>query len=257
MPDALTSPPATSGLLIAAFAGRVRRLHSAREPGGVPTSWRSAIVKSRLTGTVSVGRLGIEGDQQKERKHHGGPSKAVLIYGAAHYAQWAQTLAVHAAAHADALRTMSDDVDASTFGPGGFGENLLIDGVTESTVFLGDIWRIGTCELQITEPRGPCATLARRWMRPTLVAEVNATAQAGWYNAVVVPGTLQAGDPATLISRSETEWSMARVYRVVQARVADAGDMEALRDASVTNASLRERLTRRLNTPGRTSALAQ
>ena len=65
------------------FAGPIRNLRSARQPGAAATAWRSAILKSRCDAPVQVGALGLAGDAQKEKKHHGGPTKAVLVYGAA------------------------------------------------------------------------------------------------------------------------------------------------------------------------------
>jgi MOSC domain-containing protein YiiM len=176
----------------------------------------------------------------------------VLVYAASHYpAHWDAVLPAHAAANSAALRGMSAAVDASAYGLGAFGENLSIDGLTESTVCLGDIWRIGSCELRITEPRGPCATLTRRWMRPALLAEVHATAAAGWYNAVHRTGHVAAGDVAELVERVQDEWTVARVYRLEQDRVIARADAIALRDAAVATEGTRQRMARRLTTPSR------
>lgn len=248
-PDLL---PAEHGSVLAVLAGPIRRLRSPRAPGKVPTAWTSAILKSRLTEAVHVGRLGLSGDAQKEKKHHGGPTKAVLIYGAQHYAIWDGSLAAHAREHGSALREMSPDVDASVYGMGAFGENLTVDGLAERTVCLGDIWSIGTCELEITEPRGPCATLTRRWMRPALLQDVQATAAAGWYNAVRTEGLIRDGDRATLVKRVQTEWTLDAVFHLLEGRVVSRDAIERLRDAPCTHDGLRARLTRRLQTPGRT-----
>ena len=243
-----TDTPAT---VRAVFAGPIRALRSARVPGGPITAWRSAILKTPIKEPILVGPLGLEGDAQKEKKHHGGPMKAVLMYGAAHYAMWDETLRPHALAHADALRGMSADVNASAYGFGAFGENLTVDGLTEQNVFLGDVWQVGACVLQISEPRGPCATLTRRWMRPALLAEVQSTAAAGWYNAVREPGLVCAGDRLRLLERVQHDWSMARVFTLIEQRVSQRSDLQALHDAPFVHEALRERLARRLSTPGR------
>jgi MOSC domain-containing protein YiiM len=253
MPHSSSGQSATRATVRAVFAGPIRALQSPRQPGAATTAWRSAILKARVDGPVHVGPLGVTGDAQKEKKHHGGPSKAVLVYGAARYASlWDSTLQPHAVEHAAALRAMSTDVDASAYGFGAFGENITVDVLDERAVCLGDLWRIGECVLQITEPRGPCATLTRRWMRPALLDEVKATAAAGWYNAVHTPGQIQAGDVMTLHERVQDEWTLERVFHLFERRVASRADVIALRDAPCTTAALRERLTRRLLTPGRT-----
>jgi len=242
---------AERGSVRAVFAGPIRALRSARIPGGLETAWRSAILKSAQVEPVMVGPLGLQGDAQKEKKHHGGPMKAVLVYGAGHYDQWAESLAPHAIEHAAALRRMSPDFDASMYGFGAFGENLTVDAMTEATVCLGDSWAIGGCVLRISEPRGPCATLTRRWMRPALLSDVKRTAAAGWYNAVVQAGPVAIGDEARLVERVQQEWTLERVFHLLESRVVSREDLRALHDAPVTHDALRTRLARRLATPGR------
>ena len=246
-----SAPLAERGVVRAVLAGPIRALRSPREPGEPVTAWRSAILKSPLA-RAEVHALGLEGDAQKDTRHHGGPMKAVLVYAAAHYTMWDAVLRPHADEHAALLQGMSADVDASHYTFGAFGENLTVDGLTESTVCLGDRWRIGTCELQISEPRGPCGTLTRRWLRPALLREVSQTAAAGWYNAVVRDGVVAPGDAAVLMDRVQDQWTMARVFRLIEERVVPRADVVALRDAPFVSDALRLRLARRLDTPGRT-----
>ena len=204
---------------------------------------------------MHVGPLGLTGDSQKEKKHHGGPTRAVLVYSATHYRTvWDDALGPYALFHAAPLRAMSSEVDASAYGFGAFGENLTVDGLDEHRVFLGDLWRIGECDLRITEPRGPCATLTRRWMRPALLTEVKSSAAAGWYNAVQTPGRVQAGDSVRLIQRVQDEWSLARVFHLLGERVVSRDALSQLIHAPYTHDGLRARLVRRAETPGRTHA---
>ena len=253
MPNPPTPPLSQRGVVRAVMAGPIRALHSPREPGGIATAWHSAILKAPVP-SAEVHALGLRGDAQKDTKHHGGPMKAVLAYAVSHYAMWDTVLRPHAVTFADALRSMSDEVDASLYAFGAFGENITMDGLTEHTVCLGDRWRIGTCELQITEPRGPCGTLTRRWLRPQLLREVRQTAAAGWYNAVVRDGIVAPGDEAVLLERVQDQWTIARVFHLVEQREAARADMEALHDAPFVHQALRLRLARRLDTPGRTRA---
>lgn len=246
------SPP--QGTVRAVHAGPVRSLRSPREPGGAVTRWRSAILKDAITAPVHVRTLGLDGDAQKETRHHGGPEKAVLLYAAGHYDIWGTHLRAHATLHAAALRAMSTECNASRFGFGAFGENLTVEGLDEASVYLGDVWAIGDCELRVTEPRGPCATLARRWMRPALIDEVKATAAAGWYNAVVREGAVREGDTVRLCSRVQEEWSVARVFHLLEGRVVSRADVSALRDAPFTHEALRSRLARRAMTAWRVRA---
>lgn len=247
MTHTTTDASITTAIVRAVFAGPIRSLRSPREPGGEGTAWKSAILKSAVSAPVNVGVLGLEGDAQKEKKHHGGLTKAVLVYGASRYATlWDDALQRHATMHASALRAMSTDVDASLYGFGAFGENITVSDLDEHLVCLGDLWQIGECVLKITEPRGPCATLTRRWMRPALLNEVKQTAAAGWYNAVHTPGRIAPGERMTLVERVQSEWTVARVFDLLEQRHTALADLVALRNASCVHDALRARLDRRL-----------
>jgi MOSC domain-containing protein YiiM len=252
MPDAQTQSLAVTGAVNGVFAGPVRSLRSPRQPGAATTAWRSGILKSPVAGAAMVRELGIDGDMQKERRFHGGPFKAILIYSADHYDEWRQVMEPHAAACADALRAMSAVFDASVFGFGAFGENLTIAGMDEHSVCIGDLWRVGNAVLRITEPRGPCNTLTRRWMRPALLPEITTNARAGWYNVVHTPGDVRTGDSAELIERVQHEWTVARVFHLLYQRVVSRAEVQTLHDAPFTNPGLLPHLAKRLLTPGRT-----
>lgn len=247
--DRTDASPHPTARLVAVHAGGVRTLRSARVTGRAPTTWRSAILKAPCEGPVHVGPLGLDGDAQHDRRHHGGPTKAVLCYAAAHYDAWAPLSAAHLAQHGGTVAALPGP---HAFGPGAFGENLLLAGIDEHTVHLGDVWQVGTCVLRVTEPRGPCGTLARRWAWPALVTHVRRTARAGWYCAVESPGTVRVGDEAVLRARVAPAWPIARVFALLEARVAPAEAMRALADAPGVHEALRARCLRRLATPGRT-----
>lgn len=54
--------------------------------------WTSAIFKEPATGPIRVGDLGLAGDGQADRQHHGGPDKAINVYPSEHYAYWREEL---------------------------------------------------------------------------------------------------------------------------------------------------------------------
>ena len=95
---------------------------------------RSAIDKQPVAGPRAVSTLGFDGDEQADTRHHGGPHKAVHAYAISHMPAWTEELPKRAA----------------RFRPGGFGENLVLDGVTEADVCLGDRWRVGTALLEVS-----------------------------------------------------------------------------------------------------------
>src|SRR3954469_3750355 len=99
---------------------------------------RSAIGKAPVDGRVRVAGVNLEGDDQADRRVHGGPDKAVYAYASEDTAWWSAEL-------------------GRDLGPAIFGENLTTEGVDVSGAVIGERWRVGTVELQVAQPRLPCA----------------------------------------------------------------------------------------------------
>ena len=136
------SPP---GRIQAVNLGGVRRL-----PVGDRTVM-SAFGKRAVSGPVGVGPLGLVGDEQADLTVHGGLAKAVYAYPAEHYPFWEQArreAGVPAGADAGLL-------DAP-LPSGALGENLTVEGLHESEVWVGDRLLLPDCELVVSEPRQPC-----------------------------------------------------------------------------------------------------
>ena len=176
-------------------------LSGATLPFGPNNAFRSAILNKKiLAGPVIVTHAGIEGDDQGNKPHHGGPNQALHQYPYDHYATWCSErpkLAPHFAA------------------PGAFGENLSTRGMTESTVCLGDIYRCGTARVQVTKTRHPCWRLNVRFGDARMSHRVQESGRLGWYLRVLKEGTLSAGEPMVLEDRPHPDWPLARLIQVL------------------------------------------
>jgi MOSC domain-containing protein YiiM len=153
---------------LALYAGRAGTLATAT--GIVPT----AIAKSPVRGRVRVDAGGLPGDEQVYHSH-GGPDRALCVYPSEHYARW--DARVHPA----------------------FGENVTSAGVLEDATWIGDVWRIGTALVQVTQPRSPCAKVAARLGVPDLVTRARRARFTGLHLRVLEPGELGAGDAIALL----------------------------------------------------------
>lgn len=165
--------------------------------------WTTGFYKQPVVGSVQLNTLGIDGDAVADRRVHGGPDKAVLCYPAAHYKAWA-------ADHPD-LQVAA----------GGLGENLTIAEMDETSVFLGDRYRIGDCLVEVSQPRQPCWKIARRWGVKTMTKEVAQTGRTGWYLRVIQAGELSVGQTLELINRPNSDWSVSRANDVMFGRLVD------------------------------------
>jgi MOSC domain-containing protein YiiM len=137
---------------------------------------RTGIFKEPAPGRVLLRDDRVLGDHVADLRVHGGWSKAVYAYPSEHYAFWREELPGH-------------DLPWGTFG-----ENLTIEGLREDTVAIGERLRIGSAELQVTEPRMPCFKLGIKIGRPDIVKRFLQSGRTGFYLAIVEPGDVGAGD---------------------------------------------------------------
>lgn len=165
--------------------------------------WTTGFYKQPQTGPVQLTQLGLRGDAVADTRNHGGPDKALLCYAAIHYDRW------------------REEFPQLPLSAGGFAENLTVGGADESSVCLGDTFRIGDCEVQVSQPRQPCWKIARRWGVKTLTKTVTQTGRTGWYLRVLREGDLQPGQRAELLDRPHPDWTVARANDVMFGREVD------------------------------------
>ena len=146
----------------------------------------SAIAKSRITDSRMLKALGIEGDEQYEKRFHGGIDRALCHYPHEHYAYW---------------RTRYPHL-AHLFQSPAFGENISTSGLTEENAFMGDIYQLGEAIIQITQPRSPCYKLNYHLQIPHLSEEMQNNGYCGWLYRVIKEGNIQPGSEMALLSRT-------------------------------------------------------
>lgn len=196
------------GRVEAVHIGSVARLDGAGRGGdGLSTAFR----KQPVTGPVAVHALGIEGDQQANRRVHGGAEKAVYGYPVSNYPGWRADL---------------PDL-ADRFAPGAMGENLVISGQDEASIHIGDIIRCGSALLQVSQLREPCAVLAAVFGTSRVVRAMVKSGRCGWYYRVLEPGIIAAGDSHLVIERPNPGWPVSRFAGFAAGR---AGTIEALEE---------------------------
>ena len=156
------------------FIGGVSALPNSGRPTGM--------FKQQVSGPLELGPEGFIGDQQADRRVHGGPEKAVHLYPASHYAKLAACFPEAAA----------------QLIPGSLGENLSSADLDESSVRIGDIYRLGNARLQVCQPRNPCWKIDDRFDADGMAAYIAEQSLTGWYWRVVQPGLLQTDDALEL-----------------------------------------------------------
>lgn len=121
---------------------------------------------------------GFNKDDVADKKHHGGPDRAVCLYPAEHYPLWNREF--------DCLLP-----------PAAFGENLTVSGLTESEVCIGDIYKVGDALIQVTQGRIPCNTIDQRLGYPMMKHMIE-TGFTGYLCRVVQEGNVRADSKISL-----------------------------------------------------------
>ena len=148
-------------------------------PKDVPWQGKSVhtgVWKYPVRGTAMVRRLNIDGDGQGDLAGHGGEQRAVLVYQLDSYQHWAQHFG------------------RNDFSYGQFGENLTVDGLPDDEVCIGDRYRIGAAEFEVTQPRVTCYRVGLRLGEPELPALLVSHHRPGFYMRVITEGHIQVGD---------------------------------------------------------------
>lgn len=156
----------------------------------------TAIWKSPVPGRIPLRGVNLEGDDQADRTVHGGPDKAVYAYGSHDTAWWEAEL-------------------GTELGPGAFGENLTIGGISVSEAVIGERWEVGTTVLEVAQPRLPCFKLGIRMGDPRFLKRFADAGRPGTYLRVIREGEIGAGDEVHVISRPEHGVTSALVSRAI------------------------------------------
>ncbi len=172
-----------SAKVLSLQVGLPKTVGSAQSPDPMDQIWTTGFFKAPLSGLVWLGLSNLAGDGQADLENHGGLEKAVNVYPIEHYSYWTRAL------------------DLPELPPGAFGENFTTVDLLESTVCIGDVFKIGESLVQVSQPRQPCWKLARRWRVKDLAVQVQKTGRTGWYLRVLREGRVQAGANLILIER--------------------------------------------------------
>lgn len=179
----------TRGRVLSVNVGRVHEF----EYNGRPA--KSAIWKTPIAGRVQTRGVNLEGDDQADRKAHGGPDKAVYAYAIEDAWRWEKQL-------------------GRSLQYGEFGENLTTQGLEVNDALVGERWAIGTTVLEVSEPRVPCWRLGVRMDDQMFVRRFTEALRPGTYLRIIGEGDLGAGDEIRVIHRPDHDLTIRDVFRI-------------------------------------------
>jgi MOSC domain-containing protein YiiM len=207
--------------LVKLFAGGIRPLPPGNEPTG--------IFKRACEAPVWLGREGLANDAQADRRVHGGPVKALHQYPDVHYALLAQTFPAAAPALV----------------PGSLGENLSVEGWNEDNVAIGDIFRLGSALIQVTQPRSPCWKIDRRFGVEGMTRFIDDRALTGWYYRVLDAGEVAPGCAFERVERPAPQATVRLVFELRKGTRGGRAELEAFAATPGLSPSWAEKLLAR------------
>ena len=148
---------------------------------------RTAVWKEPITGRRRVRRLNIDGDQQGDLAGHGGEHRAVFVYQMGSYRYWA------------------NELRRSDFVYGQFGENFTVEDLSDEEVCIGDRYRVGTAQFEVTQPRVTCYRVGIRMDEPRMASLLVAHGRPGFYLRVLVEGDVGAATRSCGSRRGRSE----------------------------------------------------
>ncbi|MBY3212056.1 MOSC domain-containing protein [Rhizobium laguerreae] len=167
-------------------------------------SYKTGIFKHAVNGAVMIDADGLVGDAICNRKHHGGVDQAVYVEGSLTLDWWGTEL-------------------GQPYEPGTFGENMVISGLDNRDVAVGDRFTSGDIILEVTACRMPCATFAARMADPKFVKRYTAAARPGIYCSVIQGGVAEAGMPVDYRPFTGEKVTMPELIKTFGRRLSEAG----------------------------------
>jgi MOSC domain-containing protein YiiM len=170
----------------------------------------------------------VEHDVVVDRKYHGGIDKACYIYSANHYNFWS---------------TLFPNLD---FADGMFGENITINDLDESKIFIGDIYKLGDATVQVTQPREPCFKLGIKFGTQKIIKQFINQPYPGIYLKVIEKGKVKKGDNFQLIERQHDTLSVIEIWNLLYQKEFNQDDIEFAISLSYLSAACKKSLLKRL-----------
>jgi len=176
----------------------------------------TGIYKTPITQPIYLEKEQVKGDEISNRKVHGGEFKACYLFSADYYPYW-ENLYPHLEWHWGML-----------------GENLTVEGLEESQLFIGDIYKVGTALIQVTQPREPCNTFATKMDSKYILKQFIAHGHPGTYIRVLEEGFVSVNDTFILVKKAENSLSVAQLFNLYYTKEKD----QKLLDLVVKNEAL-------------------
>jgi len=164
---------------------------------------KTGIYKTPTNKPIYLGKEAVKGDEVSDRKVHGGIYKACYLFSENHYAYW---------------KNLYPNLD---WNYGMFGENLTVNNLDETKLFIGDIYKVGDALVQITQPREPCFKFGVKFGTQKVLKQFINHGFPGTYVRVLKEGFVKNDDSFKLVEEAKNSLSTAQLFNVLHAKEKD------------------------------------
>ena len=164
-----------------------------------PRGALSSIVKAPIS-YITVHEEYTDEDEQANKKLHGGREKVLHQFSPAHYPM------------------LKEHFPTGQFNVGSIGENISVQGMDDTNVYIGDIWKFGEVILQVSAPRAPCNKISQRFNIANLDRFLGERGNTGWYYRVLQTGVIHTGDAVSLAHREENTVNVQTLMQCAHAK---------------------------------------
>ena len=161
---------------------------------------KTGIYKTPTTKPIYLGKENVREDEVSDRKVHGGEYKACYLFSAENYPYW---------------KNLYPNLDWDW---GMLGENLTVSGLNETKIYIGDIYKIGTALVQITQPREPCYKFGVKFGTQKVLKQFIQHGRPGTYVRVLEEGLVKTGDSFMLVEQAKNSITTTQFFELLFAK---------------------------------------
>jgi len=187
---------------------------------------RTEIHKKPTATPIYLEKENVKGDEVTNRRVHGGEFKACYIFSANNYPHW---------------KNLYPKLDWQY---GMLGENLTVEGLDETQLYVGDVYKVGEALIEITQPREPCTTFAAKMGTLDIMEQFIAHGKPGTYTKVLKEGNVSVGDTFELVEKATNSISIADFFKLLFEREKNQEHLQLIVNNEVIPEKKRKKLKR-------------
>ena len=186
----------------------------------------TGIYKKPIHNPIFLGSQDVQNDEVSDRIVHGGEFKACYLFSEDQYGYW---------------KNLYPHLDWDW---GMFGENLTVSGLNEKNLHIGDIYKIGSALVQVSQPREPCFKFGVKFGTQVVLKQFIEHGFPGTYVRVLEEGFVKTGDTIKLVEKAKNSLSIWHFFDLLFSRKKNTEHIKLIIDNNALPKQKRDKLRR-------------